>query len=79
MSGFPLAGVECRPLHKDPPPVLRRPRAQSAADRPDAAEAAPALRNGDAAASRFGATVELLLDHLVEKPAREDMKKTKKQ
>ena len=70
MSGFLLAGVECRPLHKDPPPVLRRSRAQSAAaDRPDAADAA-SVGDGDAAAARFGAAVELLLDHLVEKPER---------
>ena len=68
-SGFLLAGVECRPLHKDPPPVLRRSRAQSAAGRTNAAEAAP-VGDGDAAAARFGPAVELLLDHLVEKPAR---------
>ena len=71
MSGFFLAGVECRSLHKDPPPVLHRSRAQPAAGRPDAAEAEAApVGHGDAAAPRFGAAVELLLDHLVEKPAR---------
>ena len=67
---FFLAGVECRPLHKDPPPVLHRPRAQPAAGHPDAEAEAATVGDGDAAASRFGTAVELLLDHLVEKPAR---------
>ena len=72
---FFLAGVECRSLHKDPPPVLHRSRAQPAAGRPDAAEAEAApVGHGDAAAPRFGAAVELLLDHLVEKSARKGEK-----
>ena len=54
-------------LHKDPPPVLpRRQPADSAGPSADSA----ALGDRGSAASGFGAPVELLLDHLVEKSVR---------